>query len=54
METVLIIGLIPITVGGLAMYLKLKSVPWRILGLVLFGVGLLVACILPAVLRVPN
>jgi hypothetical protein len=51
MEALLYIGLIPVTVGGLAMYLKLKKVPLRILGLTLFGVGLLLYCLLPAILR---
>jgi hypothetical protein len=50
-EALLYIGLIPITVGGLAIYLKLKQVSLRILGLTLFGAGLLLYCLLPAVLR---
>ena len=54
METLLYVGLIPVTVGGLAMYLKLKNMSLRILGLILFGFGLLLYCLLPAVLRVSN
>ena len=54
MESLLYIGLIPMTIGGLTMYLKLSK-PWlRIFGLALFGVGLLCYLILPALLRVPN
>ena len=47
MDALLYIGLIPITVGGLAMYLKLKNVPLRILGLILFGAGLLLYACFP-------
>ena len=54
MEALLYIGLIPVTVGGLAMYLKLSNIWLRILGLVLFTTGLLCYCLLPAVLRVPS
>ena len=54
MESLLYIGLIPVTIGGLIMYLKLSKTWLRILGLVLFGVSLLCYLILPAVLRVPN
>jgi hypothetical protein len=54
METFLYIGLIPVTVGGLAMYLKLKQVWLRILGLVIFGGGLFCYLILPAVFRVQS
>ena len=54
MDTLLYIGLIPITVGGLVMYLKLNKVLLRILGLVLFAAGLLCYFILPAVLRDPG
>jgi hypothetical protein len=51
METLLYIGLIPVTVGGLAMYLKLSENWLRVLGLVMFGGGLLCYLLLPAVLR---
>ena len=51
MDAFLYIGLIPVTVGGLAMYLKLSNGWLRILGLILFGAGLLCYCLLPAVLR---
>jgi hypothetical protein len=51
MDALLYIGLIPVTVGGLAMYLKLKNLRLRILGLTLFGGGLLLYCLLPALLR---
>jgi phage shock protein PspC (stress-responsive transcriptional regulator) len=54
MESLLYFGLVPVTIGGLAMYLKLGKTWLRILGLILFGAGLLCYLILPAVLRVPN
>jgi|GEM_PF-3473311 hypothetical protein len=54
MESFLYIGLIPVTVGGLAMYLKLKNVWFRILGLIMFGGGLFCYCILPATFRVQS
>jgi hypothetical protein len=54
MESLLYIGLIPVTIGGLLMYLKFSKTWLRILGLGLFGVGLLCYLVIPAVLRVPN
>ena len=54
MDTILYIGLIPVTVGGLAMYLKLKKTWLRVLGIVMFAIGLLCYLILPAVFRVPQ
>lgn len=41
MDALLYIGLVPVTVGGLAMYLKLSRTWLRILGLAMFGGGLL-------------
>jgi hypothetical protein len=54
METFIYIALIPVTVGGLAMFMKLKNVWLRILGLVMFGGGLFYYLLLPAILRVES
>ncbi len=54
MEALLYIGLIPVTVGGLIMYLKLGNRWLRILGLVMLGIGLVCYLLLPAVFRSPS
>ena len=54
METLLSIGMIPVTVGGLAMYLKLRNIWLRVLGIALFGIGLFYYIILPVISRVPS
>ena len=54
MDTLLYVGLIPVTVGGLVMYLKLNKTWYRVLGIVLFAIGLLCYLVLPAVFRTPQ
>jgi hypothetical protein len=48
---IITLAFIPLTVGGLAMFLKFRKTWLRIAGLTLFGASLLGSLILPAVLR---
>ena len=51
MNAILYIALVPISVGGMAMYLRIRNKWLRFLGLTMFGAGLFLLLLLPAVWR---
>lgn len=51
MNVLLYVALVPISVGGIAMYLKLRTTWLRVLGMTMFGAGLFLLLLFPAILR---